>query len=103
MSKYECSLGTFIDPGADAPLQEIPYTHCVHCQAIFPVPSFDPDKKAGRVGRGFCYNCGGFICGEQCIECKPWEKQMDIIDSGRNPTAVTVAVPQGPIWTPGMP
>lgn len=105
MSKFEASLGTIIDPGADKPLNEIPYVQCVHCGGHFTMPSFgsDPESKKNRIGRGFCMNCNGFVCGPRCAECKPFERWLEEVEGTKNPTAVSAAVPQGKIWTPGDP
>jgi hypothetical protein len=60
---------------------------CVHCGGHFFIgPGYTK-------GRGFCMNCNGFICGERCQECVPWEKALEIAEGTRNPTAVSIAVP----------
>lgn len=97
--KYENSLLICSDLESDR-VSEQPLTQCAHCQSHFPLPSFDSDKKASRIGRGFCFNCAQYICGEGCLECVPREKKLDIEDSGRHPTAVSVAIPHSPLWLP---
>jgi hypothetical protein len=100
--KFEHGLGTLIDPGADGPIMEIPTTQCVHCAAHFPLPSFANDavSRANRIGRGFCMNCNGYICGEGCRECVPFERWLEQMEGTKNPTAVSVSVPAG-IWIAG--
>lgn len=95
MSKFEHGLGTIIDPSADRPFAEIPTTRCVHCGGHFPAPSFGNTQEArrNRIGRGYCYHCDGYICGERCQECKPLERLLDELEGTVNPTAVSVSVP----------
>lgn len=101
MSKFEHGLAVIADPGADRPIREIPSTQCVHCGGHFPMPSFgsDPLSKKLRIGRGFCRNCNGFICGEGCADCKPWERKLEEEEGTKNPTAVSVGMP-GKLWLP---
>lgn len=104
MSKFEHGFGMMVDPGSDVPLLEEPSTQCVHCGGHFPLPSFgsDPKSKKLRVGRGFCTNCNGFVCGEKCIDCVPWEKRLEIDEGTLNPTAVSVGsiVNTSKLWLP---
>lgn len=99
--KYEHSLGTWSDRGSDRKFEQ-PMTQCAHCQRHFPHPRFDdtPEGKASRIGRGICFKCNAYMCSEACAECIPREKKLDIADSGKNPTAVSVAVPHSPLWLP---
>lgn len=103
MSKFEHGLSILTDPGIDAPLEERPTTQCVHCGGHFPTPNFGNSAadRRNRIGRGFCYNCNGFICGAKCQECKPTERMLEELEGTKNPTAVSVAVPSGPqLWLP---
>jgi hypothetical protein len=94
MAKFEHGLATYMDPGSDIPLLEVPTTQCCHCGGHFPTPGFgnDAESRKKRIGRGFCMNCNGFICGPQCAECIPQERQNDILDSGLDPSAVSVSM-----------
>lgn len=83
MSKYEAGILTLIDPSADKPLAEIPTVQCVHCGCHFPEPRFEPDKRATRIGRGYCTRCGGFICGKSCAKCVPVEQYLENVEAGR--------------------
>lgn len=102
MAKFQHGLGTIVDPGADKPFAEIATTQCVHCGGHFPTPSFanDAASRKRRIGRGYCYNCAGFICGEKCAECKPLERWLDEQEGTVDPTAVSVAVPASKLWLP---
>lgn len=90
------------DPGADKPIFETGTTQCAHCGKHFPIPRFGslPGDKESRVGRGFCRLHGkndGWICGESCQYCNGgWERQLEVEEGTRNPTAVSVPV----LWTP---
>lgn len=67
--------------------QEGETVQCCHCgKHFFLSPQTTKD-------RGFCYRCGGFICGERCLNCVPIEAELEILEGTRNPTAVSVAVP----------
>ena len=57
---------------------------CVHCGRHWPI--------TGKQLTAFCGNCNGPICGPGCMECVPLEKQLEIWEGVRNPTAVSVAV-----------
>jgi hypothetical protein len=89
--KFEDGLGIVVDPGSDKPYAEIPTTRCVHCGSHFPTPSFGTDaaSKKLRIGRGFCSNCNGYICGERCSVCKPLERMLEEMEGMVNPTAVS--------------
>lgn len=103
--KFEHGLAEWTDPGSDQGVVSLPTTQCCHCGSVFPLPSFanDAESRKNRIGRGFCMNCNGFICGKDCEECVPEEMWLELQEGTRNPTAVKSAVPQGQIWTPGMP
>lgn len=65
---------------------------CPHCGCHWKI-----EPGSGKL-RGWCAKCGQATCGKLacCVECNPQERQNDIADSGRNPTAVSVPV----LWTP---
>ena len=73
-----------------------------NCGGHFPTPSFGTDKAArkNRIGRGFCMNCNGYICGEKCIVCKPLERWLEEMEGTKDPTAVSIAVPNSSLWLP---
>ena len=99
MSKFEHAWVSMHDPGADKPIYEGAWTQCGHCAKSFPLPRFDnlPGSKASRIGRGYCPLCNAYICGASCVDCNGgWEKQLEIMEGTRNPTAVSVPV----LWTP---
>jgi hypothetical protein len=88
MRSREAGIGTLIDPGADKPIAEFGFHACVHCGGHFPAPRFgqSPEDKASRVGRGFCMNCNGYICGKDCVDCVPLEVYLENIEKGRDPS-----------------
>ncbi len=100
--KFEHGFFLICDPGADKPIFETGSTQCCHCGGHFPMPRFGnlPGDKKSRVGRGFCGNHGkneGWVCGPSCSICNGgWEKQLEVMEGTRNPTAVSVPV----LWTP---
>ena len=56
-------------------LEEHDTLQCVHCARHWQVI-----VGSGRK-RGFCMKCMGVTCGSQkCMDCNPWEKQMDIAE-----------------------
>lgn len=87
----EDGLIEIFTPDASRPLEK-PTVQCVHCGAHFIEPRFEktPEGRKTRIGRGYCKNCGGFICGKNCLECVPLEKQLDIMEGTRKPDAVSV-------------
>ena len=68
--------------------------------------------KILRVGRGWCINCNGYICGASCLKCVPVEQYLENIEHGRPddfvPVQVSFSLPDaavpgakvGDIWTP---
>ena len=66
---------------------------CVHCGRHWQV------KPGSGTIRGFCGKCNGPTCGEKCKTCVPLEAKFEIVEGTRNPTAVSVNVPQ--LWLPG--
>lgn len=67
--------------------------HCAHCGGQFAAPSSEklvtqfvtPEQAKQlqlqqKVIRGWCYNCAGWICGPQCAECIPAERQLEILE-----------------------
>lgn len=95
--KFEHGYGIVFDPGSDKPIEEHGTTQCVHCGGHFIM------RKGSGKTRGFCMVCNGIICGPRCAECKPFERWLEEVEGTKNPTAVSSAVPQGQVWTPGMP
>ncbi len=91
----EAGVGTLIDPGSDKPIAEIGFLGCVHCGGQFPAPRFgmSPEDKASRIGRGFCMNCNGYICGKGCAECVPLEQYLSNLEQGRDPSFRPIIVP----------
>ena len=49
---------------------------CCHCQQQFELA---PGKTKGR---GWCGNCMGYVCGQSCANCVPWERQLENIEAG---------------------
>jgi hypothetical protein len=48
---------------------------CVHCGQMWHV------KPGSGHRRGWCFRCNGPTCGSrECQECRPWERQMEIIE-----------------------
>lgn len=78
-------LLTYTDPGADRPVLEVPTVQCVHCSGHFIEPRFGAslEDRATRVGRGWCQNCRGFVCGKGCEACVHWEQMLENIEAGR--------------------
>lgn len=50
---------------------------CVHCGKHWMVK-----PGSGRV-RGYCFRCGGPICGPCCVECVPYERQIEMLEERR--------------------
>lgn len=63
------------DKGSDKIVAQVFLVQCVHCGGHFP-PT--PSK-----GRGFCMNCGGPICGKDCLECVPEDAYLENWEKGR--------------------
>lgn len=61
---------------------------CVHCGM-----HWRHQPGSGRI-RGFCMKCSGPICGPNCLECIPIERQIEILE-GANPSRVSVG---GKLW-----
>ena len=95
LGKRESGLATLIDPGADRPLLEIPTVMCVHCGGAFPRPDLGPGAGArqSRIGRGFCQNCNGYVCGRACAECVPVEVYLSNIEAGASGDHKPICVP----------
>lgn len=73
------------DPGSDKPMLEYGMCQCIHCGGQFPTPRFgqsQEDKKT-RIGRGFCQNCNGYICGPCCSTCVNVEQLLENMEKGR--------------------
>ena len=77
------------DPSSDTPAFEADTLKCVHCGM-----HFRAQPGSGKI-RGICFNCNGPICGPKCKECVPEERQLEIMEGTRDPSAVTVA---GNLW-----
>jgi hypothetical protein len=79
---------------------------CVHCGGHFPAPRFgaSEEDKATRVGRGFCFNCNGYICGPCCEVCVPEEQYLENLEAGRDPNfrPIMVSVPNTMELTDGI-
>lgn len=86
------------DPGSDKPIAEYGMIQCCHCGGQFPAPRFgtSEEDKRSRVGRGFCQNCNGYICGAGCLECVPTEQYLENIEAGRpdNFKPIVASVPR---------
>lgn len=91
----EAGRVTLIDPGSDKPILEFGMVSCVHCGGQFPQPKFgtSPQEKATRVGRGYCQNCNGYVCGKSCAECVPLEQYLENMEAGRPDNFRPVVVP----------
>lgn len=48
---------------------------CVHCGCHFPIR-----PGSGKV-RGYCMKCAGPICGAKCVECVPYELQIERLEA----------------------
>ena len=85
------------DPGSDVPILSIGMSACVHCGGQFATPRFGtlPGDKTSRIGRGFCTNCGGYICGAGCSACVPVEQYLENLEHGRDPLFRPIVVPVG--------
>lgn len=81
----EAGVATWTDQGSGKPFLVLGTSQCVHCGGHFPTPRFEctDAAKATRVGRGYCYNCNGYICGAGCLECIPEEQMLENIEKGR--------------------
>jgi hypothetical protein len=88
---------------ADKPLFEADTVQCVHCGGHFIKPLFGPsaaDKKS-RIGRGLCRRCNGFICGAGCLECRPTDLQLAIMEGRATGTEVSAPVTADTgLWLP---
>jgi hypothetical protein len=88
-----------------------PTVQCVHCQMHFPLK---PPKamlhpltpmeaefleQQGKVVRGFCQNCSGYVCGPACAACVPAEIMLENMEKGRpdgyRPICVPTSIPKG--------
>lgn len=87
--KYEAGVIITFDPGKDAAECEQMTVQCVHCGGHY-VP-----EHGSRKIRGYCMNCGGYVCGPGCEKCVPVEQLLENYEKGREegfrPT--TIAVP----------
>ena len=79
--------GIQIEEGPDIGIVTSDTVMCVHCGGHWTV-----DPKHAR-GRGFCWHCNGAVCGPQCAECVPRERQLEILEGTDTRTRVTVATP----------
>ena len=70
-------------PRSDFGAREADTVQCVHCQMHWII------VPGSGMKRGFCNLCNGLTCGKQKCEseCMPWEKQMEIREGSRSPTA----------------
>lgn len=70
---------------------------CVHCGGQFPTPRMgtSDEDKATRVGRGFCQNCNGYVCGKGCAECIPVDLLLENMEKGRPEDYRPIIVPAG--------
>ena len=82
--------GTSILSGPDGVI-EADTLQCVHCGCHWQV------QPGSGKRRGFCSRCTGPVCGPQCSECVPMERQLEIMEGSSNGTEVSASV----IWTPG--
>lgn len=115
----ECGLYVMVEHGKDRPLFEIPTTQCAHCDKHFVLPrflpvfvkgmvsligyGFGPEAKESRIGRGWCSNHGpnGWVCSDECgATCIDRTAKREILEGTRNPTTISVAVPQSKLWLP---
>ena len=85
-ARHASGLVIITDPDAPRPIEH-DTLQCVHCGGHWVV------RHGSGIKRGWCMSCNGPFCGPGCEACIPLEKRLDII-SGRNPTAVSVAVPR---------
>lgn len=76
--------GLVIVQGGDGRTFEADTRMCCHCGKHWLV-----QPGSGNV-RGFCGKCNAMICGPGCLECVPLEKQLEILEGTRNPSAVSV-------------
>ena len=62
---------------------------CVHCGNHFLM------VRGSGVTRGWCMRCNGIVCGPQCSECVPFDRQLEIMEGKlrRNALPVSVSVP----------
>lgn len=84
LNTREAGRVTIIDPGSDKPIAEYGMCNCCHCGGQFETPRFganEVDKKS-RIGRGYCQNCNGFICGASCKDCVPLEVYLESMEKG---------------------
>lgn len=77
--------GLIIIQGVDGSTFEGETRQCCHCGMHWVV-----QPGSGKV-RGWCGKCSAWFCSPECMECVPVEKQLEILEGTRNPTAVTVA------------
>ena len=75
---------------------EVGMVMCCHCGG-----HFERESGSGIV-RGFCMNCNGHVCGPGCAECVNYEKQLDMLDGGLDPTAVKVGRNPAAETSPGL-
>jgi hypothetical protein len=59
---------------------------CVHC-----MEHWVPMKGSGRQ-RGWCMKCNGPVCGPKCVECRPKEVQLLIMEGKIDPNSIPVTV-----------
>ena len=74
--RREAGWGFMFDPDKGC-VEECGYEFCVHCGG-----QFKRQPGSGRI-RGYCQNCGGFVCGPGCAECVPVELLLENIEAGR--------------------
>lgn len=94
-----------VDPSADKPLMELKTTQCVHCGGHFELKppklithTLTPFEAAvreeqGKIVRGFCQRCNGYVCGPGCAACVPTELYIENLEKGRPADYVPVVVP----------
>ena len=77
MKRRQAGEITITDPGADRPLVTAATLQCVHCGR-----HWVPAPGSGRL-RGYCAKCDGPVCGPDCLECVPHERQLENLEAGR--------------------
>ncbi len=84
-----------ITPREGGPVVEIPMLGCVHCGGHFEMPRFGntPEDRATRIGRGWCFNCHGYICGKACEVCVPEDQYLENMEKGRPDDFRPIVVP----------
>ncbi len=85
MPKAVQGVATFTALDADKAALTIDTVACCHCGGHFPTPRFEAGvaARASRVGRGYCANCDGYVCGKSCANCVPTDLYLTNLEKGR--------------------